>query len=175
MPYVGFELADKSQPYPDTMADPPACEYQQCSHGWFWPVSAYFMEQLDLRCMLARIGPPFPNEPGKKQPVWQWSQGGAFCFEKGHMLPSPALDIPKICYLQVVDAKPAVPGKTLHNEIINQRDPGLVVCDLLTFENGQQIRQKQPETTQDGFVHFLITGQLPETDEIYAKGQPALF
>lgn len=168
--FTGFKRADSTHPYPETSAHEPQCNYRQCSQEWHWPVSAHFLEQLDLRCQLANIGPPDPENPRRKQPVWQWSQGSAFCFEKGHLLPNPAFYTAqnKPSFLQVVEAKAAVPAKTKISpgtktrEAVSQRDPGMVVCDLLTLNNGRQTRQQHLQTTQDGFVHFLITGHLPE-------------
>jgi|GEM_PF-3260991 len=99
------------------------------------------------------------------QQYFVWTQSTAFDFRAGYIVYSAALPKDETWgqHLEqlgdigeILDAKPASPG----NATI-PRDPGQVQFRILHKEADNTLKPSIPHlTTQDGFVRFLITGEL---------------
>lgn len=100
-----------------------------------------------------------------------WTQSTAFCFHAGHTIHTypheyadrawkdqlPHNDIT----IRIIDARESEP---VNGPI--KRDPGLVVFEIYKADKEKNclFLTDTKKTTQDGFVRFLITGELEEKD-----------
>lgn len=157
--------------------------------GWaFRPVPG-LVARLDIAVTLRRdpIMEPDPHRPGKMRRKYipdpenpekkraafrlvnEWTQGSAFCFAEGEIIwdapePQPGVlwkeqSASMRCGVYVVDGEPAAPP--VGGESPQPRDPGRVKFRLMRGEHGWKQEDVELETTQDDFVRFLITGELP--------------
>lgn len=99
----------------------------------------------------------------------EWTQGSAFCFGVGDLIYDGPLVPPNGTWaeqeqhltraVQVEAAEPAEPP-TSEDEGGTPRRPGKVRIALLSREHGWRPVDHR-DMTQDAFVRFLITGELP--------------
>ena len=153
--------------------------------GWAIPVAALFAQALGIeltkrtqtRYELDEKGNKIPEKTsdGKikyksyRHNFFIWTQSTAFAFKTGYVIHTYP---PEYAYasweeqlkhnpvfLQITEARPATPV----DEAI-QRDPGFVRFKIYIQNKNHIIgekTEKELETTQDGFVRYLITGELP--------------
>lgn len=126
--------------------------------GWFLNVPRCFNDALDIRQTERKVD-------GKSSLVW--TQGTTFSFKAGDVLYcSPAghetwaesMAVIKVC-VQIKAASKATSGD-------GQRNPGTVAFERFhpCPENKRLVCSDRHATTQDGFVRFLITGEVAGAD-----------
>lgn len=115
---------------------------------------------------------PNPEDPGKDMAAFrlvnEWTQGSAFCFTGGETIwdaPPPSPGVPwgeqaanMSCGVCVDWGQPAIPARG--GDDPQPRSPGKVKFHFMRGERGWK-DEGWRETTQDDFLRFLITGELP--------------
>ncbi len=110
---------------------------------WTYNLGTCFSDTLDCKLQ---------QRTRNKEKYWLWTQGSNFDFKQGYTIHKADGSLA----IQIEIATPAVKSKD------EQRDPGLVVLKTYaaTHRNPAFIPQELHRTTQDGFIAFLITGQI---------------
>ena len=133
--------------------------------GWFMAVKESFRNELDIKYL-----------PRKKDKItyYEWSQGPYYCFSQGQTIYDSPLayrawelaikNINNVC--QIVDAQPNMPvrifDESLRKNIICVKE-GHVRFVILkpNNERTELIEHSRYELSQNNFVTFLKTGELP--------------
>ncbi len=133
--------------------------------GWFMAIKESFKNELDIKYL-----------PRKKQSAtyYEWSQGPYYCFSQGQTFYNSKLAYAKWEYAiqhinvacQVLDAKPNVLvrifDESLNKNIVVVKE-GHVRFVVLKPNNDltKLIEHSRHELSQNSFVNFLKTGELP--------------
>lgn len=148
-------LACKTQP---SVLQNPA-KWPVWCNGWAFNVGPHFANALDIRLTQRMVN---------KRPIQCWTQGCGFAFQTGNAIHTYPKELDDAAWseqlrhnpfsVQVLDASPAIPI-----DESGARNPGKVRFQILTRNSDSKLLMPDTihETTQDDFVRYLVTGELP--------------